>query len=80
MSFSKQQEANYSWWQQNPMTYDWQGTLELDPGSRGWFEEIDNRFLNSAYYAKSADGAPFGRFLRAEDVAKKDVLEVGCGM
>jgi SAM-dependent methyltransferase len=77
---SKQQEANRSWWQQNPMTYDWQGTLALEPVSREWFEEIDRRFLDSAYYAKDAGGADFGRFLRAADVAGKDVLEVGCGM
>jgi SAM-dependent methyltransferase len=80
MSFSKEQEANYSWWQRHPMTYDWQGTLELKVGSKEWFEEIDNRFMSSAYYAKTGDGSPFGRFLRAEDVDDKDVLEVGCGM
>jgi ubiquinone/menaquinone biosynthesis C-methylase UbiE len=80
MSLSKGQEANYSWWQRHPMTYDWQGTLELKSGSREWFEEIDRRFLSSAYYAKAGDGSPFGRFLRTEEVADKDVLEVGCGM
>lgn len=80
VSLSNEQEANHSWWQQNPMTYDWQGTLAPEPGSREWFDEIDHRFLESAYYAKGADGAPFGRFLRAGDLAGRDVLEVGCGM
>jgi tRNA G46 methylase TrmB len=80
MPLSNEQEANHSWWQQNPMTYDWEGTLAPEPGSREWFDEIDRHFLESAYYAKGADDSPFGRFPRAEDVAEKDVLEVGCGM
>ena len=74
------QIANQEWWTQNPMTYDWQQTMHLAPGSREWFAEIDRRFLSSAYYAQSTDGAPFGRFLRPELVADKAVLEVGCGM
>jgi SAM-dependent methyltransferase len=77
---SGEQQANQNWWQQNPMTYDWEGTLAPEPLSREWFDEVDRRFLDSAYYAKGADGSPFGRFLRAEDVAGKEVLEVGCGM
>ena len=62
------------------MTYDWQQTLEAQPGSRQWFEEIDKRFLESAYYANDRDGNPFGKFLISRDVQGKDVLEIGCGM
>jgi ubiquinone/menaquinone biosynthesis C-methylase UbiE len=80
MPLSGEQQANQNWWQQNPMTYDWEGTLAPEPLSREWFDEVDRRFLDSAYYAKGADGSPFGRFLRAEDVAGREVLEVGCGM
>lgn len=77
---SDPQRANQEWWNQNPMTYDWQETLAFVPGSREWFEEIDRRFLTSAYYAHGTDGAPFGRFLKPEVVADKAVLEIGCGM
>ena len=62
------------------MTYDWQRTLGLEPGTRDWYEEIDRRFLDSAYYAKSVDGTPFRRFLKPEHMAGRDVLEVGCGI
>jgi 2-polyprenyl-3-methyl-5-hydroxy-6-metoxy-1,4-benzoquinol methylase len=62
------------------MTYDWENTLRLEPGSRQWFEEIDRRFLSASYFAKGADGKPFSRFLRPEHIAGKEVLEVGCGM
>lgn len=74
------QKFNEEWWSQNPMTYDWEGTLNFTPGSREWYEEIDRRFLSSAYYAKSANSYPFGRFLRPEFIDGKSVLEIGCGM
>jgi len=77
---SKSQKANENWWNDNPMTYDWEGTLNLVPGCRQWFDEIDRRFMTSAYYARGEDGAPFGRFLRPGILAGKDVLEIGCGM
>lgn len=62
------------------MTYDWENTLRLMPGGREWYEEIDRRFFSACYFAKGADGAPFGRFMKPEIVAGKDVLEIGCGM
>ena len=45
------------------MTYDWEETLRLSPGSREWFEEIDRRFLDGSYFAKDEQGRPFGEFL-----------------
>jgi ubiquinone/menaquinone biosynthesis C-methylase UbiE len=77
---SDAQQKNVSWWESNPMTYDWQDTLRLPLGSRAWYEEIDRRFLSASYFANGQDGGPFGRFMRPEYVAGKDVLEVGCGM
>lgn len=62
------------------MTYDWEGTLKLTPGTSPWFAEIDRRFLGSAYYARGEDGTPFGRFLVPDRIRAKRVLEVGCGM
>lgn len=60
------------------MTYMADGT-ELMPGSAAWFEDIDRRFLRTAYYA-AADGVPFGRYLTPDFAAGRQVLEVGCGM
>ena len=80
MSVSDPQRPNQDWWEKNPMTYDWERTLGLEPGTRDWYEEIDRRFLDSAYYARGEDGTPFGRFLRPDHVVGKEVLEVGCGM
>jgi SAM-dependent methyltransferase len=74
------QRGNREWWESNPMTYDWEQTLQIQPGSRNWYQEIDRRFLESAYYAKGPDGTAFGRFLHPEFVRGKRVLEIGCGM
>jgi ubiquinone/menaquinone biosynthesis C-methylase UbiE len=80
VKLSEAQTKNWSWWEENPMTYDWEETLRLSPGSREWFEEIDRRFLDCSYFAKDKHGRPFGRFLQSELVAGRDVLEIGCGM
>src|SRR5207302_2030352 len=74
------QQANREWWESNPMTYDWEKTLKIDSGTLKWYDEIDRRFLDSAYYAAGQNGQPFGRFLNADLVSGKQVLEIGCGM
>jgi SAM-dependent methyltransferase len=71
---------NLQWWESNPMTYDWERTLNIKPRTSEWFDEIDRRFLESAYYAKTETGNPFGRYLSPELVNGKSVLEIGCGM
>ena len=74
------QQQNASWWENNPMTYDWENTLNMPAGRREWFEEIDRRFLSASYFAGRKDGLPFGRFMKPELLKGKEVLEVGCGM
>jgi len=80
MKLTNLQEVNQEWWQQNPMTYDWQRTLKIEPYRQEWFDEIDKRFLSASYFARGSDGSPFGRFLRREHIQNKEVLEIGCGM
>ncbi len=41
------QANNREWWNNHPMSYDWQSTLHLKPGSHEFFEAIDARFFQS---------------------------------
>jgi len=50
------QAANRAWWEQSPMTYDWRGRAELEPGSRSWFDDQDRR--SDAQHAHFLDGRP----------------------
>lgn len=72
------QRGNRSWWSDNPMTYDWGGKITVPRGTRGWFEEIDRRFVDSSRpYLTSA--RPFDRIMPS-DLHGQRVLEIGCGM
>jgi SAM-dependent methyltransferase len=71
---------NQEWWQDHPMTYDWERTLSVERFSQEWYDEIDRRFFESAYYAQPEGSAPFASFIRGETTSGKRVLEIGCGM
>ena len=79
---SAEQSANKSWWESNPMTYEWIEKNPHAPGSREWFEEIDKRFFSSgaSFFAHdSKDPRPFARFIPYDEIRGKKVLEIGCG-
>ncbi len=40
MELAPAQLKNWEWWEQNPMTYDWERTLRINSGTRERFEEI----------------------------------------
>jgi SAM-dependent methyltransferase len=62
------------------MTYDWEKTLSLERFSSAWYNEIDRRFFESAYYAQPGGAPPFSSFMPEADIRGKRVLEIGCGM
>jgi len=73
------QEEIQSWWQENPMTYDWRRTMRPPEMSREYFEEIDRRFFSSAWFAQEKRQKAFSALINYEALRNKDVLEVGCG-
>jgi SAM-dependent methyltransferase len=73
-------QPDREWWQDNPMTYDWEETLSVERFSSAWYDEIDRRFFESAYYAQPDGAPPFAGFMPEESVCGKRVLEIGCGM
>lgn len=70
-----------SWWQNNPMTYDWHGTNRLKEGSKEWFEEVNKRFFNDnvSYFAQEKGEKPFSKLIPFETIKNKKILEIGCG-
>jgi len=75
----RQQERIREWWNTNPMTYDWRGTIQLREGSREYFEEIDRRFYEGAFFAQAPGDELFSGLIDYEQIADKQVLEIGCG-
>jgi SAM-dependent methyltransferase len=73
------QEGNRSWWNDNPMTYDWHAELQAPKYSRAWFDAIDRSFLSAARYF-ATDSIPFDRLIPFEQLRGKRILEIGCGM
>jgi len=75
------QERNRSWWETNPMRYDWRTAIPHEPFSRGFYKEVDKRFFSNAReYLSPNIPIPFGEFIPFDSLKDKDVLEVGVGM
>jgi len=79
MTMEDVQHGNASWWNAQPMDYDWRDSNGLQRGSLAWFDEVDARFVAvSRLFA--TDSRPFDRILPLDALAGRRVLEIGCGM
>ena len=67
------------WWTDNPMTYDWSGQIAHEPGSPEHLAEVERRFLAEAWFAQPLGSKPFSALIPFDELAGKDVLEIGCG-
>jgi len=72
------QERNRAWWSQNPMSYDWQGTIKSPEGTAAFFQEIDRRFFESSPFYSGQP--PFAELIPFPALVNKRVLEIGCGL
>lgn len=72
------QDANVQWWTDNPMTYDWRGTITAERHSPAWFQAMDERWIEASFPYLSHE-LPFDRVL-PPDLRGTRVLEIGCGM
>jgi ubiquinone/menaquinone biosynthesis C-methylase UbiE len=73
------QKANRSWWEQNPMRYDWRESIGATPQSREFFEEIDKRFFTDSKVYMPYQRVPFETLIDFDNLSNKDVLEIGVG-
>jgi SAM-dependent methyltransferase len=67
------------WWTEHPMTYDWRGEIAFEPGSAEHLAEVERRFLAEAWFAQRPGEPPFSRLIPFDELAGRDVLEIGCG-
>jgi 2-polyprenyl-3-methyl-5-hydroxy-6-metoxy-1,4-benzoquinol methylase len=73
------QEANRSWWENNPMRYDWKDKVSYEEFSPEFYAEIDRRFFAAAQSFARWKKSPFDSMIDLENLAAKDVLEIGVG-
>jgi ubiquinone/menaquinone biosynthesis C-methylase UbiE len=73
------QDANRSWWQSNPMRYDWLGENAVEEFSREFYEEVDRRFFGCTRAHMPWKEIPFDPLIDFTALAKQDVLEIGVG-
>lgn len=73
------QFANQSWWENNPMRYDWEDKLDVPEFSREFYERIDGRFFRNAAEYLTRTEIPFDELVHFGELKNKDVLEIGVG-
>ena len=79
---STDNNENESWWQRNPMTYDWDKNLgELDCTEK-YFDAVD-RIFGEGHSLLGNPNWPKGKildhFIPYQDFSDKKILEIGCG-
>jgi 2-polyprenyl-3-methyl-5-hydroxy-6-metoxy-1,4-benzoquinol methylase len=72
------QAESQGWWETNPMSYDWHGTLQAQEGTREFYDGIDRRFFTSSSFYRGK--RPFERWIPFDRLKGKRVLEIGCGL
>lgn len=73
------QRLNKSWWEANPMRYDWRQKIPFEPNTLAYFKEIDRRFFESVRHFMPWRIRPFDNLIDFENLKNKDVLEIGVG-
>ncbi len=73
------QRRNKSWWEVNPMRYDWRQRIPFEPNTPAYFKEIDRRFFESVHHYMPWQRQPFDNLIDFESLKNKDVLEIGVG-
>lgn len=61
------------------MTYDWRKELSHPEGSVEFFQAIDRRFWEAAWFAHNPGDPPFSKLIPFDELKGKRVLEIGCG-
>lgn len=79
---ARENEGNKDWWENNPMTYDWDKSLGEPEFTADYFRAIDEIFGDGHSLVNNPSwpaGGILENFLPYNDFAGKQVLEIGCG-
>lgn len=72
------QSGNRAWWEQNPMTYDWNGGPRDAQGAASWLDDQDRR--SDAQHMHFLAGRPAFEYVLGDATLRgRDVLEIGVG-
>jgi ubiquinone/menaquinone biosynthesis C-methylase UbiE len=75
----KLQDANKSFWEDNPMRYDWKDEVGHEEFSKPFFDEIDKRFFENVAEFMPWKKIPFDNLIPFDALKKAKVLEIGVG-
>ena len=76
-------KSNKDWWENNPMTYDWEDENQVSKTlTKEWFKKIDEKFfsISKEFSHPDPNSEPFSELINFQDLKGKKVLEIGCGM
>lgn len=74
------QAANRSFWESNPMRYDWKRDVGAEPFSQRFYKEIDTRFFRNVWEFMPWGEVPFDDLIDFKALHGKKVLEIGVGV
>ncbi len=73
------QKKNITWWNKNPMEYDFSTEINFPKYSKEFYDEIDQRFYSVSRLFLPHDRLPFDRMINHSALISKNVLEIGVG-
>ena len=73
------QRANKTWWEKNPMRYDFSKKITYKEYSKEFYNEIDTRFYNQVREYMPWSKIPFDNLIDYNLLSNKRVLEIGVG-
>lgn len=73
------QRKNRSWWEQNPMRYDWVSPVPYEEFTKEFYTEIDRRFYQAVWHFAPWKTIPFDFLIDFDALKNMHVLEIGCG-
>ena len=80
---NKSIKSNKDWWENNPMTYDWENENQVSKTlTKEWFKKIDEKFflISKEFSHPDPNSEPFSELIKFQELKGKKVLEIGCGM